>query len=121
MILTLKMRCWTNSKNDDLSHFIFKIGNVYVIVEGDSRDIKKRGQSIFDFECRSFGEFALPSCRFTENVLAIVAGDYGLGVAEDYCGLVAASAFDVHEIGVGGWYESFDFVFLLFGVEGGVE
>ena len=81
----------------------------------------KRGKSIFDFEGGSFGEFALPSCGFTEDVLAIVAGDHGLGVAEDHCGLVAASALDVHEVGVGGGHESLDLVFLLFGVEGGVE
>jgi len=42
-------------------------------------------------------------------------------VAEDHCGLVASSAFDVHEVGVGGRHESLQFVALLLGLEGGVK
>ena len=42
-------------------------------------------------------------------------------MAEDDGSLVASSALDVHEVGVGGGHESLDLVFLLFGVEGWVE
>ena len=60
----------------------------------------KEGSSL-DLEGASLGEFALSSCGLTEDVLAIVAGNDGLGVAEDNCSLVASSALDVHEVGVG--------------------
>ena len=100
-------------------HFIFKMGYVGLLKVIDSGTLK-RGKSIFDFEGGSFGEFTLPSCGFTEDVLAVVACHYSLGVTEDDCSLVAASALDVHEIGVRGGYKSFEFVFLLFGVESGV-
>ena len=42
-------------------------------------------------------------------------------MTEDNSGLVAASAFNVHEVGVGSGHESCEFVLLLFGFEGGVE
>ncbi len=42
-------------------------------------------------------------------------------MAEDDGGLVASSALDVHEVGVGGGHQSFEFVALLFGLEGGVK
>lgn len=70
--------------------------------------------SSFDFECAALCEFALAACRFGEDVLAVVAGDYGLGVAEDHGGFVASSALDVHEVGVGSGDESFEFVALSF-------
>ena len=60
------------------------------------------------------------SCTFRESSLApgglaqdrgaSDAEDDGLGVAEDNSSLIAASALDVHEIGVGSGYESFEFV-----------
>ena len=67
-------------------------------------------QSCFNFECTAFSEFAFSSSGFAENIFAVVAGDNGLGVAEDNSSLIAASALDVHEIGVGSGYESFEFV-----------
>lgn len=78
-------------------------------------------QSSFDFKGATFCEFAFSSCGFTEDIFAVVAGDYGLGVAEDDCGFVAASALDVHEIGVGSGNESFEFVRLSFVFKLGVE
>ena len=42
-------------------------------------------------------------------------------MAEDHGGLVAASAFHVHEVGVGGGHQSFHFVLLLLGLKGGVK
>ena len=42
-------------------------------------------------------------------------------MAEDNSGLVAASALDVHEVGVGSGDQSSQFVLLLLGFEGGVE
>jgi roadblock/LC7 domain-containing protein len=67
-------------------------------------------QSSFNFKSTAFGEFAFASCGFTENIFAVVAGDYGLCVAEDDGSFVAAATLDVHEIGVGGGNESFEFV-----------
>lgn len=77
--------------------------------------------SVFDLEGAAFGELALSSSGLGEDVLAVVAGHEGLGVAEDHGSLVAASAFDVHEVGVGGGHEPFEFVAQLLGLEGGVE
>jgi hypothetical protein len=62
---------------------------------------RKEGSSL-DLESTSLGEFALSSCGFTEDVLAVVAGNDGLSMAEDNGSLVAASALDIHEVGVGG-------------------
>ena len=56
--------------------------------------------SVLNFESASFGQLAFSSGRFTENVLAVVAGDHCLCVAEDDGSLVASSALDVHEVGV---------------------
>lgn len=81
---------------------------------------KVQRRSIFNFECATFSEFALASCGLAENVLAVAAGDDCLGMAEDDCCFVAASTLHVHEIAVGGWNESLQFVLLLFGFEGGV-
>ena len=53
---------------------------------------------MLDLESRSFSDFALPTCGLGEYVLAVVAGDDGLGVAEDNVGFIAASALDIHEI-----------------------
>lgn len=58
----------------------------------------KRRQSDFHFECTAFGEFALSSSWLGEDVFAVVAGDDGLGMAEDDCSLVAASTLDIHEV-----------------------
>ena len=80
------------------------IGSLYIKLN------KVQLQSSFNFKSTAFCEFAFASCGFTENVFAVVAGDNGLGVAEDNSSLIAASALDVHEIGVGGGNESFEFV-----------
>ena len=77
--------------------------------------------SKFNFEGASFSKFALSSSGFAEDVLAVVAGHDGLGVAEDDGGLVAASALHVHEVGVGGRHQSLQFVGLSFALEGGVK
>jgi len=77
-------------------------------------------RSSFDFKSTAFGEFTFASCGFTEDVFAVVAGDYSLCVAEDDGSLVAASTLDVHEIGVGGGNESFEFVRLSFCFKGGM-
>ena len=42
-------------------------------------------------------------------------------MAEDDCCFVAASALDIHEIGVGGGDKSFEFVLFFLGFKGGVE
>ena len=78
-------------------------------------------QSSFDFESTAFGEFAFTSCGLTEDVFAVVAGDYGLCMAEDDGSFVAASALDVHEIGVGGGNKSLEFVCLSFCFKGGMK
>ena len=78
-------------------------------------------QSGLDFECASFSEFALSSGGFTEDVLAVVAGDNSLGMAEDDGSLVATSAFHIHEVGVGSGNEALKLVGLSFFLKGGVE
>lgn len=59
-------------------------------------------ESVLDLEGTSLGEFTLAAGGFGEDVFAIIAGNHSLGMAEDDCCLVAASALYVHEVGVGG-------------------
>ena len=80
-----------------------------------------RSISVFDFEGAALSEFALSAGGLAEDVLAVAAGDDGLGMAEDDSGLVAASALDVHEVAVGGGNQTCEFVLVLFGLEGGVQ
>ena len=68
---------------------------------------KYGAKSNFDFESASFSEFAFSTWWFGEDVFTVVASDNWLGVTEDSGGLVASSALNVHEVGVGGRYESF--------------
>lgn len=53
---------------------------------------------MFNLECAAFGDLAFSSCWLGEHVLAVVAGDDRLGVAENYVGFVTSSALDIHEI-----------------------
>ena len=53
---------------------------------------------MFHLKCAPLCDFALASCWLGQHVLAVVAGDDGLGMAEDNVGLVAASASNVHEV-----------------------
>ena len=76
---------------------------------------------MLNLECASFRDLALSSGRFGQHVLAVVAGDDGLGMAEDDVGFVAPAAPDVHEVGVGSGDESFEFVGLALLLLGGVE
>jgi len=54
--------------------------------------------SDLNFECTAFGQFAFASSGFAQDVLAVVAGHDGLGMAEYHCSLVAASTFYIHEV-----------------------
>jgi hypothetical protein len=66
--------------------------------------IKKRNESnesIFDLEGTALGEFTFSTSWFRENVLAVVAGDDSLSMAEDYGCFVASSTFYIHKIGIG--------------------
>jgi hypothetical protein len=78
-------------------------------------------QSSFDFKGATLCEFAFSTCGFTEDIFAVVAGNYGLGMTEDDCSFVAASALNVHEIGVGSGNKSLEFVRLSFVFKVGVE
>jgi hypothetical protein len=60
------------------------------------------------------GELALSSGGLAEDVLAVIAGDDCLGVAEDNRGAVAALASHVHEVGVRGLNQTLELVALLF-------
>jgi hypothetical protein len=82
---------------------------------------KVQMQSSLDFESAAFSEFAFTSCGFTENVFAVVAGDYSLCVTEDDGSFIAASTLDIHEIGVGSWNKPLEFVCLSFCFKGGME
>lgn len=74
-----------------------------------------------DFECATLGEFALSAGGLAENVFAVIAGNYDLGVTENGGGLVASSALDVHEIAVVGGHQSFQFMGVLLVLQGGVK
>ena len=65
---------------------------------------------MLDFEGASLGDFALSTCGFGQHVLAVVAGNHGLGVTEHYGGLAAASTPHIHEVRVGGWHQSLQLV-----------
>lgn len=60
-------------------------------------------RSMLNFESRAFCNFALSSCWFGEYVLAVIACDNWLGMAENYISLTASSTLDIHEVGVWGW------------------
>lgn len=64
-------------------------------------------RSMLDFEGTTLGDFTFSTGGLGEDILAVVTGDDGLGVAENNVGFVASSAFDIHEVGVGGGNESF--------------
>ena len=86
------------------------------VIKGDSNHC-----SVLDLEGRSLGEFALATSWFTQNILAVVASDDGLSVAEDDCCLVASSALNIHKVGVGSRHKSLKFVFVLFSFKGRVK
>jgi hypothetical protein len=60
--------------------------------------IRRGLKSYFNFEGAAFGQSALSSCGFGEDVFAVVAGDHCLGMAEDHGCFVATSALHVHEV-----------------------
>ena len=76
---------------------------------------------MLDLEGASFGNFAFPSGWLGENVLAVIAGNDWLGVAEHNIGFAASSAFDVHEVGVRSGDESLKLVGLALLFDGGVQ
>jgi hypothetical protein len=77
--------------------------------------------SVFDFEGASLSQLAFSTCWLGKDVLAVVAGYYSLGMAENHSSLVAATTLDVHKIRVGSRYETFEFVGLSFCFENGVQ
>lgn len=74
----------------------------------------------FDLKGATLCEFALAACRLGQDVLAVVASDDSLCVAEDDCSFIAAAALNVHEVGVWGRDESFELMALSFGLKGGM-
>ena len=78
-------------------------------------------RSSFDFECASFCQFALAAGWLAEDILAVVAGNNGLGMAEDDCGFVAASTFDVHEVWIRSRHEPLKFMSLSLGIKSWVQ
>lgn len=78
-------------------------------------------RSGFDLKGATFSELALASSGFGEDVLAIIASNNSLGMAENNSGLVAAAAFDIHEIRVGCGHQALQLVRLSFVLEGGVQ
>jgi len=73
-----------------------------------------------NFEGTAFGQLAFASGGLAQDVLAVVAGHDGLGMAEYHSSFVAASALHIHEVGVGSGDYSFEFVGLPFGFKGGM-
>ena len=60
-------------------------------------------------------KFALSASGLAEYLVAAFAGNGALGVREDDLDIHAVAAFDVHEVGVGGLDEAFEFVDTFFG------
>ena len=65
---------------------------------------------MFNFKGASFGDFALSSGGFGQHILAVVAGDDRLGMAENHSGFAAASTSHIHEIRVGAGNKTFQLV-----------
>ena len=84
-------------------------------------DIQNQNRSVLNFEGTTLCDFALSAGGLGEYVFAVVAGNDWLGVTEYNVGLVAASAFYIHEIGVGSWDQSFQLVGLSFVLVGWVK
>ena len=70
---------------------------------------KLQKQSSFNFESTALRKFSFASRRLTENILAIVASDNSLSMAENDGSFVAAPPLDVHEVwvGSGDWLPEF--------------
>ena len=76
---------------------------------------------MFNFESAALSNLALASSWFGKDILAVVASNDGLSMAEHNIGFTAASTLNIHEVGVGGWDESFELVGLSFVLVGGVK
>lgn len=87
-----------------LKGMIIVINDKKINLKEESMDVMK---SIFNFESASLSESAFTSWWFSEDVFTVIASDNWLSMTEDNCSLVASSAFDVHEIGVWSWHQSF--------------
>ena len=92
-----------------------------LLVEIDEKvRVKYDHISSFDLKSAALSELDLTAGGLAEDVLASLAGDGGLRVAEDGGCLVASSALDVHEVGVWGGDEPLELVLLLLRLVGGV-
>ena len=52
----------------------------------------------FDLKGAALGQLALSTSGLAEDVLAVVASDYDLGVAKDSINFITASAAHVHKV-----------------------
>ena len=55
----------------------------------------------FDLEGAALSELTLSASGLAEDVLAVIASNYDLGVAKDGINFITASAAHVHKVGVG--------------------
>jgi hypothetical protein len=62
---------------------------------------------MLDFEGTTLSDFTFSTGGLGEDILAVVTGNHGLGMAENNVSFVATSAFNIHEVGVRGGDESF--------------
>lgn len=65
-----------------------------------NRTISAKISGALDLEGTAEGELALSTGWLAQDVLAVIAGNNGLCMAEDGAGTVAASALHVHEVAV---------------------
>lgn len=65
---------------------------------------------MFNLKSTAFSDLAFPASRLGEDILAVIASNDGLRMAEHNIGLIAASALDIHEVGIGGGDEPFQLV-----------
>ena len=65
---------------------------------------------MFHFESAALSNFALSACGLGQHVFTVVAGNHRLSMTEDHVNFIAASAANVHKVGVGGGDQSLELV-----------
>lgn len=83
--------------------------------EEDNKKVRVKYDHIssLNLESAAFSKLDLTTSGLAKNVLASVASDGRLGMAEDGGCLIASSTLHIHEVGVGGRNEPLEFMLLL--------
>ena len=76
---------------------------------------------MLNFEGASLGDFTFSTSWFCEDIFTVIAGNDWLSMTENNIGLAAASAFNIHKVGVWGGNKSFKLMGLSFLFVGWVQ